>query len=367
VANSGASLKADDVGSLNVVLAPWPELLRTLNEDVHPPLYFLLLKPAVALLGDAEFGLRSLSILLYWLSGVAMYRLARRFLPPEGALIAAAVFLTAPLASLSAELVRMYSLLALLAILSTTALIDFVQQPSRRRMAVFAGLTICGTFTHLWYFCLLAGQGLAVLVRAPRQVGRVSGAVAAGVVPYALLWLPVLLRQLDRSHEAAAWLPPPDLEMLPHIAFLWLGMTFLLLPWVAWHWRRLVAGVRESGAEAAAWSVWLLVGSVVPPLAVSFALHDRGASLRRVAGGLDAMAHGGSAGGRRAGRVGHVGNARPQSLCSAVHGPLGGRSSVRPRPAGRLCHLLRLESSRGTLLPRSGASGSTLERADLPR
>ncbi len=270
VANSGASLKADDVGSLNVVLAPWPELLRTLNEDVHPPLYFLLLKPAVALLGDAEFGLRSLSILLYWLSGVAMYRLARRFLPPEGALIAAAVFLTAPLASLSAELVRMYSLLALLAILSTTALIDFVQQPSRRRMAVFAGLTICGTFTHLWYFCLLAGQGLAVLVRAPRQVGRVSGAVAAGVVPYALLWLPVLLRQLDRSHEAAAWLPPPDLEMLPHIAFLWLGMTFLLLPWVAWHWRRLVAGVRESGAEAAAWSVWLLVGSVVPPLAVSF-------------------------------------------------------------------------------------------------
>lgn len=270
VANAGASLKADDVWSRNVVLAPWPELLRTLHEDVHPPLYFLLLKPVVSLLGDAEFGLRLLSIVLYWLSGVAMYRMARRFLPSEGALIATAVFLTAPLASLSAELVRMYSLLALLAILSTTALIDFLRKSSWCRMAVFAGLTICGTFTHLWYFCLLAGQGLAVLMRAPRQVGRVLGAVAVGVAPYVLLWLPILVRQLDRSREAAAWLPPPDLEMLPQIAFLWLGMTILLLPWLAWQWRRLVAAARESGAEAAAWSAWLLVGSVVPPLAVSF-------------------------------------------------------------------------------------------------
>lgn len=266
LANVGVSLKADDVWSRNAVLASWPELIRALSEDVHPPLYFLLLKPVVALLGDSEPALRSLSVLFYWLACAAMYRLARRFLDSAGALLAAAAFATAPLASQTAELVRMYSLLALLAILSTTALVDFARRPSWQGAAAFATLTFLGTFTHLWYFCLLAGQALAVWMCARWQIWRVAIALSAGVAPYALLWLPVLLRQLDRSREAAAWLPWPHPGMLPNLAYLWLGPTLLLLPWIAWRWRRF----RGISPQPAAWAFWLLAGTILPPLAISF-------------------------------------------------------------------------------------------------
>ncbi len=268
--NANVSLKADDVGSLHAVLAPWPDLIGNLSKDVHPPLYFFFLKAFVSALGDGEWALRVFSIVCYWLGGAAMYRLARRFLPPAGAIQAAAVFLTAPLAVLSAELVRMYSMTGLLGILAATTLVDFVRRPGWRGMAAFTGWTVLGTFTHIWFFCLLAGLGLAVLLRAPALLWRVALGMAAGLVPYALFWLPMLWRQLELSSEAMAWLPAPDLDMLTQTVLLWLGVSVLLLPWVIWRWRRLSAKGPEDGREAAAWALWILVGCILPAIAVSF-------------------------------------------------------------------------------------------------
>jgi uncharacterized membrane protein len=239
--NADVSLKADDVGSLHAVLGPWAEVIVNLSKDVHPPLYFLFLKAFVSALGDGEGAMRAFSIVCYWLTGLATYRLARRFLPPAGAIQPAAVFLTAPLAVQSAELVRMYSLVGLLGVLAATSLVDFVRRPGWRGMAGFAGWTFLGSFTHLWFFCLLAGLGLAVL-----------------------------RRQLALSNEAVAWLPAPDRDMLTSTILLWLGVSVLLLPWVIWRWRRLSTKGPEDGREAAAWALWILVGCILPAVAVSF-------------------------------------------------------------------------------------------------
>lgn len=246
--NADVSLKADDVWSLQAVLGPWAEVIGNLSRDVHPPLYFLFLKAFVSALGDGERAMRAFSILCYWLTGAATYRLARRFLPPAGAIQAAAVFLTAPLAAQSAELVRMYSLTGLLGVLAATSLVDLVRRPGWRGMAVFAGWTFLGSFTHLWFFCLLAGLGLAVLLRTPALLWRFALATAAGLAPYAFFWLPVLRRQLALSKEAVAWLPAPDREMLTNTILLWLGTSVLLLPWVAWRWRRLRPAGRPGKA-----------------------------------------------------------------------------------------------------------------------
>lgn len=268
--NADVSLKADDVGSLHAVLGPWAEVIGNLSKDVHPPLYFLFLKAFVSALGDGEWAMRAFSIVCYWLAGAATYRLARRFLPPAGAIQAAAVFLTAPLAVLSAELVRMYSLVGLLGVLAATSLVDFVRRPGWRGMAVFAGWTFLGSFTHIWFFCLLAGLGLAVLLRAPALLWRVALGMAAGLAPYALFWLPMLRRQLALSNEAMAWLPAPDRDMLTSTILLWLGTSVLLLPWVIWRWRLLSTKGPEDGREAAAWALWILVGCILPAVAVSF-------------------------------------------------------------------------------------------------
>jgi hypothetical protein len=150
----------------------------------------------------------------------------------------------------------MYSMTGLLGILAATTLVDFVRRPGWRGMAAFTGWTVLGTFTHIWFFCLLAGLGLAVLLRAPALLWRVALGMAAGLVPYALFWLPMLWRQLELSSEAMAWLPAPDLDMLTQTVLLWLGVSVLLLPWVIWRWRRLSANGPEDGREAAAWARW---------------------------------------------------------------------------------------------------------------
>jgi 4-amino-4-deoxy-L-arabinose transferase-like glycosyltransferase len=259
------SLRADDVWSRNTVMQPWSDVWRTLTADVHPPLYFVLLKPVVAACGDSEPALRALSILFYLTSVWAMYALARRFFDSAGALLATACYLTAPLAMQTADLVRMYSLLALLSIVATTALVDAVRARSVFRWSIYAVVLVAGSFTHLWFFCLLAGHGVAVVwLCRDRLFAFVATAVAA-LVPYAIVWLPTLLDQLRGSSEAAAWLKPPQWADLPELAILWLGPSLLLLPWAV------LAGRREADSSGASrWAGAILLGSLVPPFAISF-------------------------------------------------------------------------------------------------
>ena len=58
------ALFADEIFSRNIAMQPLPHALELVREDlVHPPLYYLLLKAAVSILGANALGLRSLSLL----------------------------------------------------------------------------------------------------------------------------------------------------------------------------------------------------------------------------------------------------------------------------------------------------------------
>ena len=76
----------DEAASWSIVGETWPEFWRVVINDIHPPLYYLLLKGWVGLFGASEAGLRSLSVV----AGIATvwlgWNLARRWLAPSVAL-----------------------------------------------------------------------------------------------------------------------------------------------------------------------------------------------------------------------------------------------------------------------------------------
>src|ERR1044072_3660001 len=108
--HSNAAYTSDEVWSVNTVVSD--NVISALKADVHPPLYFLLLKVWVSLFGSSERAVRSLSGLFYALAVLAVYYLARELYGDELALLTAAVYACSPLAILSAQFARMYALLS---------------------------------------------------------------------------------------------------------------------------------------------------------------------------------------------------------------------------------------------------------------
>lgn len=205
------ALSSDDIFTLRVCQLPWGELLDALRADVHPPFYFLLTKLWLGVFGPTEVALQAFSGVTFIACIATLYY----GVPEEDR--AAAVVLLNPLGLLTARLGRMYALLLLLSIAA-------VLLERRSKWRPLALVHLLGSFTHIWYFFFLAGLGLSSL----------RSAIVAGLslIPYGLLWVPVLLGQLDKSKEAAAWLPAPTIPALGSAILLLSGFSLLNLPFL---------------------------------------------------------------------------------------------------------------------------------------
>lgn len=237
-------LMSDEVWSLEAVLRPFREMMPILKNDIHPPLYYLLLKLWTAVFGVSEPSVHSLSAVLSLCTGIVTYLFVKRRAGVDAGTLAAVIYFASPLALLAGRLGRMYSLLGLVSALSTFLFLELVREErvQRRMLLLYAAANILGTFTHLWFFFLLFAQGLCwlILCRA-RHFRALAAGWAASLAPYAVLWGPVLIRQIRKGKEAIAWIEPPGVTDLYHVALLYsLPLWFVapLLALVYWKTRR---------------------------------------------------------------------------------------------------------------------------------
>ena len=234
--------------------------------DVHPPLYYLLLRGWRELAGESEFGLRSLSAFAGILTVAASAALARRWWRSSAASVAAALLaaVSPPLIYYSQE-ARMYELLALLAALSTLLLAALLPalarsgQSNRRRVlaALYVLAVVAGLYTHYFFPAVLAVHNLMALVLLWRHRWRPlwawAGIMVAAFLFY-LPWLPIFLRQTGGRPgneigfvgflgEAVRWLALGSTAGAQ--AARWAGPALLLLALIAL-WPRELSGQRAG-------------------------------------------------------------------------------------------------------------------------
>jgi mannosyltransferase len=130
--------------------------------DIHPPLYYLLLKLWRSAFGESEAALRALSAMCSTFTVLFAYLIGRTFNWQTGWL---AAFLLAgmPFAIYYAQEARMYALLALWAAISTWAILALRDRPERATMPALAYVlaTAAGLWTHYAYPFVLLAQGAA--------------------------------------------------------------------------------------------------------------------------------------------------------------------------------------------------------------
>jgi uncharacterized membrane protein len=242
----------------------------TLKADVHPPLYYLLLREWIRLFGNGERTVRGLSALFYILAVYAVYRLGKILYGHQTALLCATIYLSSPLAVLSGQFARMYSLLSLLAIVSTLLYLQFSVRPhsSRLLFALYVAANILGTFTHIAFFFVVFSQIVYhFLFFRTVRTQRFIFAVTLSLLPYVFLWAPVLLMQIGNSAEGLAWLKKPGLSRITELLLVYGGAFWLLVPAVVFIWWR--NGFPSGGQRLISLPLWLFVITLLTPLLIS--------------------------------------------------------------------------------------------------
>jgi hypothetical protein len=133
--------------------------------DVHPPLYFLLIRYAIRLIGQSEYALRFPGALLSVLAVPALWYVGRRLGGGWVGLVAAAAMAVAPTALSYAREARMYGLLMAEAALVLAAAEWVARRPSARRWLVYGLAAFAAGMTHYTALAAIAAGALWTLGR----------------------------------------------------------------------------------------------------------------------------------------------------------------------------------------------------------
>lgn len=184
------SLRLDESQSLWQSSHSIPGLLHAVALDVHVPLYHLMLHFWILYLGNGVATIRLLSLLLFLITIPVAYLLFREILSRKWALFAVILFSFSPFMDWYANEARMYTLLALMALLNQ---LFFMRIIRTGKGWFWFGLTaVIGAYSHYFFMFTLVSEGIFYLFnRRKFAPGTLKKLVIVGLVVTAALapWL----------------------------------------------------------------------------------------------------------------------------------------------------------------------------------
>jgi mannosyltransferase len=197
----------DEANTAVIASLPVCQLLERITVDNQAPLYFLIVKAATALLGSAEWAVRSVSaasgVALVWLA----YDVGRRLLSTSAARWAAVLVATSPMAVHYSQEARPYSLLMVLVLAGFRIGWSFDANPTSVGALGLVAVCLATALTHNVGPFYVAALVVTFLVsRRPDACRlRVWGAVVAATAVGYLVWLPNVLQQTTGMAHSFAW------------------------------------------------------------------------------------------------------------------------------------------------------------------
>jgi len=213
---------ANDLGSI----------LELTAVDIHPPLYYLLLKIWTTIFGSSAFSVRFLSVLAGTATVPVLYTTGRRLVGERAGLLAAFLLAISPFHVYYSQEVRMYVLVTLLGLAAFYFALQWkVGSGENGRLGIGLGYVLTATaalYTQYYAIFLLLALNITVLIRWWRSWVRTRPAAANGSSTIA-------------AHPARALLS-------------WLGaqvaVVVLFLPWIRYAGEKLLTYVRyKVGVE----------------------------------------------------------------------------------------------------------------------
>jgi uncharacterized membrane protein len=197
------SIRLDESQSIWASTKSVEQVLLYTAQDVHVPLYPLLLHFWMQLFGTTIIVVRLLSFLFFLLTLPVLYRFAKESSMPSVALLTVALFTLSPFVVWYSNEARMYTLFTFVTSLNHLYFLRMVRSDGKASKFGYFLSTILGVYTHYFFFFMLFTQGLFALGRA---LSRAYSDERFGKMPFVrlvwqykrfpLIWLSVVLSSL---------------------------------------------------------------------------------------------------------------------------------------------------------------------------
>jgi len=207
----------DEAISVGIASQPLSDIPALLRQDGSPPLYYFVLHLWMAVVGQSEADIHALALLFAVATVPVGYWAGRSLFNRRAGWFCALLAATSPYLTAYSREGRMYTMVALLALVVVTTFLHSFAFGRRRHLPAFVASTVLLLYTHNWALFLLVGLAGAAAVCAITASDRrrvVTDAILAfGVVVLAFSpWVPTLAYQA--AHTGAPWAPVPSMRML---------------------------------------------------------------------------------------------------------------------------------------------------------
>lgn len=162
---SGQSLRLDEAQSLWQSGRSVPGILNLVAEDVHVPLYHVILHYWRLVLGDGVLTARLLSLLFYLASIPALYALGELAYSRKIGLFAALLLTVSPFMNWYGNEIRMYTLFTFLTILNQYFFISLWKRSDHWSWLGYFATALLGVYSHYFFFVVLTVQAVFYLFR----------------------------------------------------------------------------------------------------------------------------------------------------------------------------------------------------------
>ncbi|MEW7849594.1 hypothetical protein AB2N08_12910 [Massilia aurea] len=160
-----SSLWEDELIALTHTFQPLPSFfMEVLRNDIHPFVYFLVLKGWMLFSPESGTWALASSLALTLVSALVLYLVARSTSGATAALWATAIFLLLPTTAWGAGNLRMYGLVPALIVGVWYVNVRFIQRPSRWCAVALVLLEACAAYVHAIEFIFVAFVVLAIAI-----------------------------------------------------------------------------------------------------------------------------------------------------------------------------------------------------------
>jgi mannosyltransferase len=161
---SSQSIRLDEAQSLWVATKSVSGIFAWIAEDVHVPLYHVLLHFWIQIFGTDIFMSRLLSLLFYLATVPALYKLAKESSNTRVALVTVALFSLSPFMAWYSSEARMYTLFTFVTTLNNIYFLRFVRSEGKESKFAFFVSSVVGMYTHYFFLFLLLSQFVYLLL-----------------------------------------------------------------------------------------------------------------------------------------------------------------------------------------------------------
>lgn len=202
------------------------DIVRYTATDVHPPIYYWLLKIWTGMFGTNELGFRSMSLFFAVIAIIFAYLLVKRLFGRKAAWLSLAFLVTSPMLVRYGQEARMYTMVAAIAFAATYTLTFAVESKRRRPWVIYGILVALGMLTHyfmafiwvthwIWRYIVTRQSGAHGKELCKRFfAGGWKFAHIIAVVIFAL-WLPLMVIQLTVIQSTGFWIGIVSVDTLP--------------------------------------------------------------------------------------------------------------------------------------------------------